>query len=92
MSTSTKPKRNTLKGKKDKINHSVNLPSSTTTIEIGGVSYFVTPTTDMQEWLGDVQNVLDSKKALEDPGESIPFDDVMKRLGIKLPPRTLPKQ
>lgn len=85
MSTTTSKRGKTKKPGKAK--SGLTLPDSTTTVEIGGTSYFVTPASDMREWLEDMEDILDSRKAMREPGESVPFEKVVKDLGIKLSTR-----
>lgn len=86
MSTTVRQKK-AVRKKTGKSRKGLTLPNSTTTIELDGKTYFVTPFADMQEWLDDLEDILDSKKAMEEPGESVPFDVVVKSLGLKLPSR-----
>jgi len=66
---------------------SLSLPRSTSAIEIEGKRYLLTPEADMTEWLEELEDVLDSKAALDEPGESIPFEKVAEDLGLTLPAR-----
>ncbi len=63
------------------------LPRSTSAIEIEGKRYLLTPEADMTEWLEELEDIADSRAALDEPGESIPFELVVKNLRLKLPPR-----
>lgn len=65
----------------------LSLPRSTSAIEVEGKRYLLTPEADMTEWLEELEDVLDSRAALEEPGESIPFDAVVRDLKLKLPAR-----
>ncbi len=65
----------------------LSLPKSTSAIEIEGKRYLLTPEADMAEWLEDLEDILDSRAALDEPGESIPFEKVVKDLRLKLPAR-----
>lgn len=82
MSTTTSKGEKPKRGTKTKAKTGITLPDSTTTVEIGGATYFVTPTSAMKEWLEDVEDILESRKALDEPGESVPFDKVVEDLGL----------
>ncbi len=63
------------------------LPDSATTVTLGGATYCIIPESDMRDWLEDLEDSIAAREALDEPGESIPFDEVVKELGLKLPPR-----
>jgi hypothetical protein len=65
----------------------LSLPRSTSAIEVEGKRYLLTPEADMTEWLEDLEDILDSRAAMEEAGESIPFAAVVKELKLKLPAR-----
>ncbi len=87
MSTAAAKPRKTPVRKKAAAKAGLSLPLSTSTIEIEGKRYLLTPETDMAEWLEDIEDILDSRAAMDEPGESIPFDKVAGDLRLKLPPR-----
>ena len=89
MTTATKAKarKTTTKTKKSPAESAISLPESTSAIEIEGKRYLVTPEADMTEWLEDMEDILDSRAAMNEPGESIPLEQVVKELGITLPAR-----
>lgn len=86
MSTPTTSRKKSTKAKRP-TTQTLSLPKTTTTIELGGTAYIVTPKADMEEWLEDMGDIFDSVQAMCEPGDGIPFADVMKSLGIKLPAR-----
>lgn len=75
------------RARKTKIGKPLALPDSTTTIKLGGTAYYVTPVIDMERWMEDMRDIVDSDKAMNEPGESVPFERVVRNLGLKLPPR-----
>lgn len=85
--TSTSGVKTRGRAKKAKAGKALTLPGSTTTINLGGTAYYVTPVSDMEQWMEDMRDIVDSDKAMNEPGESIPFERVVKNLGLKLPPR-----
>ncbi len=88
MDTISATKNRTVANRKRK--GGISLPRSTSAIEIEGKRYLLTPEADMTEWLEELEDIVDSRAALDEPGESIPFEQIVKDLRLKLPPRRKP--
>jgi hypothetical protein len=73
--------------KETTITTNVAKPRKTACRNIEGRQYLVTSVADMAEWMEDLEDIMDSLAAMKEPGESIPFEPVIKDLKLKLPAR-----
>ncbi len=86
MATTEAKPRKAVRKKKSGAQTGLSMPPAISTLEIEGKRYFLTPETDMAEWLEDLEDIMDSIEAMRDAGKAIPWDEAKKALGLAASP------
>ncbi len=93
MAMSATKNRGSAGGKKARAKSALGLPPKISTLDIEGKRYYLTPASEMAEWLEDLEDVVDSIEAMRDVAEAVPWEEVRASLCLTgSEPRRTPAQ